>query len=155
MSFAVLADIGIIASGAKYAAAIIPFFAIALYLLQKYYLRTSRQMRYLDLEAKAPLYTQFSEMTAGLQHIRAFGWQSDTLTHSLKLLDYSQRPYYYLYCIQRWLTLVLDMCVLVIATTLITCTQLHRRNFAERGWFSARKPRHVRRDAYPVDRFWG
>lgn len=27
------------------------------------------------------------------------------------LLDESQRPYYLLYCIQRWLTLVLDLIV--------------------------------------------
>ncbi|KAK5996562.1 ABC multidrug transporter B [Cladobotryum mycophilum] len=115
----ILTDIGIIASGAKYAAAVIPFFAVVLYFLQKYYLRTSRQMRHLDLEAKSPLYTQFTEMSSGLQHIRAFGWQSSFTTQSLQLLDYSQKPYYYMFCIQRWLMLVLDMCVLLMAVVLV------------------------------------
>lgn len=77
-------------------------------------------MRHLDLEAKTPLYTQFTEMTAGLQHIRAFGWQSNFLTHSLKLLDHSQKPYYYMFCIQRWLHLALDFFVLFIALALVT-----------------------------------
>ncbi len=42
--------------------------------LQKYYLRTSRQMRLLDLEAKSPLYSHFIESLSGLVTIRAFGW---------------------------------------------------------------------------------
>lgn len=32
-----------------------PFLVGVLYLLQRYYLRTSRQLRYLELEAKSPL----------------------------------------------------------------------------------------------------
>jgi ATP-binding cassette subfamily C (CFTR/MRP) protein 1 len=37
-----------------------------LYVLQKYYVRTSGQLRLLDLEAKAPLYTSFDEMISGI-----------------------------------------------------------------------------------------
>jgi ATP-binding cassette subfamily C (CFTR/MRP) protein 1 len=40
---------------AKYFAATLPAVAGIVYLLQKYYLRTSRQIRLLDLEAKSPL----------------------------------------------------------------------------------------------------
>ena len=47
--------------------------------LQKYYLRTSRQMRLLDLEAKSPLYSHFIESLAGLVEIRAFGWGENFL----------------------------------------------------------------------------
>lgn len=65
-------------------------------------------MRYLDLEAKTPLYSQLSETISGLEHIRGFGWEQETVEESFKLLDYSQKPYYYLFCIQRWLLLVLD-----------------------------------------------
>ncbi|KAM4066385.1 ABC transporter [Hirsutella rhossiliensis] len=119
VSFSALTDITIIASGAKYAAASIPVIGIALCCLQKFYLRTSRQMRHLDLEAKAPLYTQFTETAAGVQHIRAFGWQADVLAESLRLLDRSQKPHYYMFCIQRWLMLVLDMSVLVLAVVLV------------------------------------
>ncbi|KJZ73712.1 hypothetical protein HIM_06830 [Hirsutella minnesotensis 3608] len=118
--FSILTDVGIIASGAKSAAIIIPFLAVVLYYLQKFYLRTSRKIRYLDLEAKSPLYTQFIETAAGLQHIRAFGWQSQEIARSLELLDYSQKPYYYMFCIQRWLELILDLCILVIAVVLVS-----------------------------------
>jgi ATP-binding cassette subfamily C (CFTR/MRP) protein 1 len=52
--------------------------------LQKYYLRTSRQMRLLDLEAKSPLYSHFLESLTGLVEIRAFGWRDNFLvSHSI------------------------------------------------------------------------
>lgn len=76
-------------------------------------------MRVLDLEAKTPLYTLLMEMGDGLEHIRAFGWESMFYAKGLVSLDRSQKPYYYMYCIQRWLTLVVGLCVLVISATLV------------------------------------
>ena len=114
-----LVSLGIIVSGADYAAIVIPFLFVSVYLVQHFYLRTSRQMRHLDLEAKSPLYTQFSEIAAGVQHIRAFSWRSQILSESYRLLDYSQKPYYYMFCIQRWLNLVLELIVMVIAVVLV------------------------------------
>lgn len=107
-------------SGANYAAVIIPFLFVSVYLVQHFYLRTSRQLRHLDLEAKSPLYTQLSETATGVQHIRSFSWQSEILSESFKLLDFSQKPYYYMFCIQRWLTLVLELDVMITATILVT-----------------------------------
>lgn len=56
-----------------------PFAAISisltLYLVQKFYLRTSRQLQHLNLEAKSPPYTHFSELLTGLATVRAFGFQ--------------------------------------------------------------------------------
>ncbi|KAL8695796.1 MAG: hypothetical protein Q9224_003154, partial [Gallowayella concinna] len=61
-----VAQIILIAVSSVYAAISFPIWFIALYFVQKYYLRTSRQLRFLDLEAKSPLYSQFTEMMAGL-----------------------------------------------------------------------------------------
>ena len=105
--------------GARYFATIIPFCFLATYCLQKFYLRTSRQLRLLDLEAKSPLYTHFTETLEGLQTIRAFNWQAAFERKNTRLLDMSQRPYYLLYCIQRWLNLVLDLMVAALAVILI------------------------------------
>ncbi|KAK2609358.1 hypothetical protein QQS21_002139 [Conoideocrella luteorostrata] len=115
-----LLDVAIITSGSTYAASVIPFIFAFLYLIQYFYLRTSRQIRHLDLEAKTPLYTQFTELAAGLLHIRSFGWHAKYLSQSLAILDFSQRPFYYMFCIQRWLTLVIDLSVLGIATVLVS-----------------------------------
>ncbi|KAK3192864.1 hypothetical protein K4F52_001221 [Lecanicillium sp. MT-2017a] len=118
MTFIVMIDVVIVATTAKYAATIIPFLLIGLYIIQMFYLRTSQQMRQLDLEAKSPLYTQFSEITSGLHHIRSFRWVDSYRRQSYILLDYSQKPFYYMYCIQQWLSLTLDCCSVAISTVL-------------------------------------
>lgn len=92
---------------------------VQLLVVQKYYLRTSRQVRILDLEAKAPLYSHFIESLSGLVTIRAFGWSDSFVQQNLILLDHSQRPYYLLFCIQRWLGLVLDLMVSGLALILM------------------------------------
>jgi len=97
----------------------IPALGGMLYCLQKFYLRTSRQMRLLDLEAKSPLYSDFIASFAGLTALRAYGWTRDAEEENLRRLNESQRPYYLLYCIQRWLTLNLNLIVAALATLLM------------------------------------
>jgi hypothetical protein len=45
----------LIASATYYVAISFPLLLAVFYAVQKYYLRTSRQMRFLDLEEKAPV----------------------------------------------------------------------------------------------------
>lgn len=77
-------------------------------------------MRHLDLEEKTPLYSHFTDATTGLQHIRALGYQDEFVRDGMSKLDRSQRPYYYMFCIQRWLTLVLDLVVMALAVLVET-----------------------------------
>lgn len=90
------------------AAAYVPLIGL-LWVIQKIYLRTSKQLRHLELEAKAPLYRQLTETLAGLTTIRAFGHQEKSISTNNNLIDQSQRPYYLLLMVQRWLSLVLDL----------------------------------------------
>ncbi|XWW93222.1 hypothetical protein V2A60_001154 [Cordyceps javanica] len=120
MFFNVLVDIGVISSGAKYAAPIIVFFIVALYAVQHYYLKTSRQLRLLELETSSPLITHVTESSSGMAHIRSFGWQYYFQSEFIQRLDSSQKPYYYLFCIQQWLTFVLDAMTFVSAVTLVS-----------------------------------
>lgn len=125
-------SIALVASGTGYFAAIIPVLAAALYAVQKYYLRTSRQMRLLDLEEKAPLYTWFGETASGLASVRAFGWADKFAERNLELLDRSQRPFYLMFCIQRWLGLILDLMVTSMVTILMVIV-VARRSSVEPG----------------------
>lgn len=104
---------------AGYFAATMPVVILAVWVLQKYYLRTSRQMRLLDLEAKSPLYSHFIESLTGLVTLRAFDWAENFQERNLRLLDNSQKPYYLLFCIQRWLALILDLLVAALAVILM------------------------------------
>jgi ATP-binding cassette subfamily C (CFTR/MRP) protein 1 len=124
----------LITTSSKFVAAFIPAAFIVFYLLQRFYLRTSRQIRLLDLEAKSPMYTHFLETLSSLTTLRAFNWQSAWPERSRELLDRSQRPVYMLYCIQRWLGLALDSMVAVCAILIITlATQLNQNASSSGG----------------------
>ncbi|TVY32940.1 ABC transporter [Lachnellula subtilissima] len=109
----------VIAVASPYLAIFFPVIVGAIYMIQKFYLRTSRQLRSLELEAKAPLYTHFLETLRGLRTIRAFGWTITNKRLNSQLLDTSQRPLYLLFMVQRWLTLVLDLMVTAIVLVLV------------------------------------
>ncbi|KAK4500247.1 hypothetical protein PRZ48_008436 [Zasmidium cellare] len=115
-----IASGAIIVSGATYAAATMPLILLVLYGIQKFYLRTSRQLRFLDLEAQAPLLTHCSETLAGVTTIRAFGWQYQSHQKCVTLLDKSQRAYYLMLCIQRWLGLVLGLVTAAVAVVVVS-----------------------------------
>ncbi|EFE37769.1 ABC bile acid transporter, putative [Trichophyton verrucosum HKI 0517] len=105
--------------GAGYIAAAVPLCIIVLIGVQFFYLRTSRQLRLLDIEAKAPLFSQFLETVGGVACIRAYGWTQRYTERHYKVLNISQKPYYLLWCIQRWLTLVLDLLNAGLAVMLV------------------------------------
>lgn len=110
--------------GTTYTILLIPVIVVVVWILQRFYLSTSQQMRLLELEAKAPLYAELSEIGVGIEHLRSFGVQGQMVARSYHRLDDSQRPYYYLLTIQRWLLLVLDMLTLFITTILVTIALL-------------------------------
>lgn len=109
----------ILAIFSKYLGVSIPFLVIAVYFLQRFYLQTSRQMRLLSIEARAPLYTHFTESVAGVVTIRAFGWQSQYEERCYRHIDVSQAPAYLQNCIQHWLNFVLDILVTILAVALV------------------------------------
>ncbi len=74
----------------------------------------------MDLEAKSPLYSTLLECLSGLSTIRAFGWQKQFREKHFKLLDISQKPFYLLFSIQRWLNVTLDLVIAAMAILLFT-----------------------------------
>lgn len=124
--FTVFAKAGLLAASSYYVAICFPFLGVAYYFLQKGYLRTSRQLRFLDLEEKAPVYSQFLETLDGLSTIRAFGWSHAAIHKNNEMVDKSQKPFYLLIMVQRWLVLVLDLTTAVLAL-LVVGVSVHLR----------------------------
>lgn len=104
-------QIVLVAVAAVYAIAVLPAVMIVLFLIQYFYLRTSKQLRQQELQSKASLHTKVLETCTGLEIIRAHGWQGTWQREFRKDLDRSQEPFYLLYSIQRWLQLTLDLVV--------------------------------------------
>ncbi|WKT38237.1 AAA ATPase domain [Fusarium oxysporum f. sp. vasinfectum] len=59
----------LIASSSPWLGLTYPAMILILWLIQRFYLRTSRQLRLLDLEAKSPLYTHFLDTSRGIATI--------------------------------------------------------------------------------------
>lgn len=129
-SFSCFVKLIILCVVGKYLAVSVPFLAAVLFFIQVYYLRTSRQVRLLDIEAKAPLYTHFLETIRGISTIRAYNWESPFLEESQSILNHSQKPFYMLFCTQQWLALVLDLVVGAIAVILVGITASSKDSFS-------------------------
>ncbi|KAK1597503.1 ABC transporter [Colletotrichum navitas] len=125
----VLAKLAVLAVFSQYLGAGLPLLGLVLYALQRFYLRTSRQVRLLEIEAKAPLYAHFSESAAGAATIRAFGWQAAYQARGHRRADASQRPAYAQGCVQSWLSLALDLAVAALAVALVSAVVAWRDGF--------------------------
>lgn len=118
--FTCVAQMVVICTSTGYIAATIPACIITFYFTQRFYLRTSRQIRYLDIEAKAPLVSHFLESLSGLSTIRSYKWEQHYRQRNSKLLNDSQKPFYLLFAIQRWLELVIALMVAGFAVVLVS-----------------------------------
>ncbi|KAE8312243.1 P-loop containing nucleoside triphosphate hydrolase protein [Aspergillus transmontanensis] len=118
--FSSIAGAALIATGSKYMAISVPFLIGFVCFLQHFYLKTSRQLRLLDLESRSPLYSHLLDTVEGLATIQAFGWEVDFRKANSTFLDVTQRTYYMLNCIQRWLKLVLDLVVAAEAVIVVS-----------------------------------
>jgi len=113
----------------------LPVCIAVVYVVQRVYLRTSRQLRALELESHSALYSWFLETVSlgstdrhrheltlqvdGVVSIRSFAWQASATARNLEGLDSSARPEYALMCLQCWLNLVLDLLVGLVAVGVI------------------------------------
>ena len=62
---------------------------------------------------------QFLETLDGLTSIRAFGWVQQSLDRNCELVDQAQKPFYLMGMIQKWLALVLDLIIMVMAVLIV------------------------------------
>ncbi len=105
-------------ASASYMVATLPLVVFCLFVVQRYYLRTSRQLRLLQIEAQAPLVTSLRDIGNGVLYLRGFGAQEHDFSRCLHLLDRSQKPYYNLLASQALLSLVLELVVAMMALAL-------------------------------------
>nr|POE50464.1 isoform 3 of canalicular multispecific organic anion transporter 2 [Quercus suber] len=122
-----IGQIIVAAISSKYIAVMIPFLVGAMYVLQHYYLRTSRQLRLLEIENKAPLYTQFIEALNGIVTIRAFQRESFFEDRNLVTLDASRKAEYMLLSVQCWLNFAIDIIIMLIVIIFVSITTTLRQ----------------------------
>ena len=90
-----------------FALLIIPIGALYLY-IQRYYLRTSRELKRLDSVSKSPIFAHFQESLAGLTTIRAYRHQERFATENEWRVDANLRTYFPSTIANRWLAVRLE-----------------------------------------------
>lgn len=98
----------------------IPVVFVIIVFLGRFYVRTVRQIRLLDSQAKAHLRSHCDDLMSGIVTIRAYGWLETYRCQGAAALEFSQRTRYTFECIQRWLSITLDLTVAGIATFVVT-----------------------------------
>ncbi|CAI4212352.1 unnamed protein product [Parascedosporium putredinis] len=118
--FGAFAESIIIFISSKYVSVSVPLLLLVLWVIQRFYLRTSKQLRLMDIEAKAPLSAFMLETIKGIASIRAFGRSTEFTRRNRGHLEDSQKALFMLLSVQVWLKMVLDFVVCFLAILVTT-----------------------------------
>lgn len=78
------------------------------YLVGFFYLTLSRELKRYESVTKSPIHQHFSESLTGVATIRAYGVESRFMKQNLEHIDNNNRPFFYLWVANRWLSLRVD-----------------------------------------------
>ncbi|XP_076324180.1 multidrug resistance-associated protein 1-like isoform X3 [Tachypleus tridentatus] len=78
------------------------------YLIQRFYIPTTRQLRRLESISRSPIYTHFSETITGTSSIRAYGVTKQFIEESNRRVDVNHTCYFPSVVANRWLSVRLE-----------------------------------------------
>lgn len=79
------------------------------------YLASSRELKRIDSITKSPIYQHFGETLSGVATIRAYGIGSSFVKDNLYKIDDNNRPFFYLWVANRWLSFRIDLAGALVA----------------------------------------
>ncbi|XP_018907576.2 multidrug resistance-associated protein 1 isoform X5 [Bemisia tabaci] len=82
--------------------------SVVYYLIQRFYVPTSRQLKRLESVSRSPIYSHFGESVTGAAVIRAFGVQNRFIAESEQKVDFNQVCYFPSIIANRWLAVRLE-----------------------------------------------
>lgn len=123
------ATILIVVAG-PYMAAVMAASLATMFVLQRFYLRSGRELKRLDLISRSPIFTLFGETIDpdGLRTIRAMRAQVTCRKTMTKRSTASQHPAWLVLAVRKWLELALNMFVSIINVFLVMIAILDRRS---------------------------
>ncbi|KAL1925554.1 uncharacterized protein VTP21DRAFT_437 [Calcarisporiella thermophila] len=80
-----------------------------------YYLRTSRELKRIESVTRSPIFSHFGETLMGVTTIRAYGMEHRFRAENLNRIDATNRPFFYLWAANRWLSIRTDILGAAIA----------------------------------------
>ena len=102
-----------------------PLFGLVYCLILRTYFRILHGHRAQSLQAKSHLYTQLSEISTGVEHIRAFSWIDRYMEHVYVTLDNVQTANYLLRCAHAWMWSHSDNLAMAAAMLVVYAALFH------------------------------
>src|SRR2546423_4047969 len=108
--------------------------------IQRYYLRTSRELKRLDSVSRSPIYAHFQESLGGISTIRAYRQQKRFSRENEWRVDANLRAYFPSINANRWLAVRLEFIgsVIILAAAGFSIISLSTRSRLSAGvcWFA-------------------
>ncbi|XP_073949374.1 multidrug-Resistance like Protein 1 isoform X2 [Choristoneura fumiferana] len=106
--FAVLGTLVVISVSTPIFLTVILPVGILYYIIQRFYVSTSRQLKRLESVSRSPIYSHFGESITGASTIRAYGVAQRFVEESERGVDHNQSCYYPSCIANRWLAVRLE-----------------------------------------------
>lgn len=100
--------------------AVVPL-AVMFYLIQRYYVQTSRQLKRLESVSRSPIYAHFGETLAGAASITAYEKSVLFVSENENKVDYNLQAYYPSVSANRWLAMRLEFLVRQLRHPFLPC----------------------------------
>ncbi|KAK5170833.1 hypothetical protein LTR04_003092 [Oleoguttula sp. CCFEE 6159] len=85
------------------------FISALYFIIGKFYINSSRDLKRLESVQRTPLYQLFGETLSGMTTIRAYGDERRFLRDNLNRVNTHSRPFIYLWAANRWLAFRVDV----------------------------------------------
>ncbi|XP_054614670.1 multidrug resistance-associated protein 1 [Dunckerocampus dactyliophorus] len=128
--FNVVGSCVVILIATPFVAIIIPFLGLLYFLVQRFYVASSRQLKRLESVSRSPIYTHFNETLLGTSVIRAFGEQDRFIRESDRRVDHNQKAYYPSIVANRWLAIRLEFVGSCIVSSAALFAVIARKNLS-------------------------
>ena len=86
---------------------ILPLFVIYFF-IQRYYIKSSRQLKRLESISKSPIFSHFTESVTGATTIRAYNQNARFIRENQEKVELNVQCNYYNYCSNRWLAVRIE-----------------------------------------------
>ena len=85
------------------------FISVLYFIIGRFYLNSSRDLKRIESVQRSPLYQQFGETLSGMVTIRAYGDERRFIRDNLSKINSHNRPFIYLWATNRWLAFRVDV----------------------------------------------
>lgn len=100
---------------------------VVYYAIQRYYLKTSRELKRLDSTTRSPIYAHFQESLGGISTLRAYEQQGRFAKENEWRMDMNQKAWFLYIATNRWLAVRLELIgsIIILAAAVLAVVTVY------------------------------